>query len=417
MVTGVTAYVRTLNAGLPRAVYVLQSGLVLNALGNGAAAPFLVIYLHDVRGLSLAVAGLAGSTAGTCALVAALGAGALGDRYGARRTMIGGLLLSTAAYVLYPLVREPWHAFALAALAGSGIGTWLTMQSSLLAALTPPSLRHAAFAQQRVAANLGLGLGGMAAGLLVVVAEPATFTRLFLFNAATFVLYATFVLRLPAAPIERPATAAGGGYRSVLADRGLAAVAAINLLLVTAGVSLFAALFPVFAHNDVGVGARTIGVLFLLNSLLIILVQLPIARAHEGHRRMHGLALTAAAFALTWILVLVAAAVGVRAATAVLVCAVLVFAIGECLYDAVQGPLVADLAPAHARGRYMAVSGFSWQLGFIAGPGLGGIVLAAAGGWLWVAAAVVCCTAAAASLALERLVPEAARRTPRRDEE
>jgi hypothetical protein len=35
--------VRGLDAGLPRSVYVLQSGLVLNALGNGAAAPFLVI--------------------------------------------------------------------------------------------------------------------------------------------------------------------------------------------------------------------------------------------------------------------------------------------------------------------------------------------------------------------------------------
>ena len=45
---------RRLNGGLPRSVYLLQSGLVLNALGNGAAAPFLVIYLHDVRGIPLA---------------------------------------------------------------------------------------------------------------------------------------------------------------------------------------------------------------------------------------------------------------------------------------------------------------------------------------------------------------------------
>src|SRR4051812_26401838 len=123
VVAEVSAYLRTLNVGLPRAVYVLQSGLVLNALGNGAAAPFLVIYLHDVRGFSLAVAGLAGSTGATCALAAAVGAGAAGDRYGARWIMVAGLLLSTTAYALYPLVREPWHAFALAAPAGTGIGT------------------------------------------------------------------------------------------------------------------------------------------------------------------------------------------------------------------------------------------------------------------------------------------------------
>ena len=93
----------------------------------------------------------------------------------------------------------------------------------------------------------------------------------------------------------------------MLADPALAAVALVTVLLVAAGVSLFASLFPVYAHNDVGVGERTIGVLFLLNSLLIIVLQLPVARAHEGHRRMRGLALTATAFAATWLLTLVAA--------------------------------------------------------------------------------------------------------------
>ena len=412
MVTEVLGYVRSLNTGLPRSVYVLQSGLVVNALGNGAAAPFLVIYLHDVRGLSVAVAGLAGSTGATCALLASLAAGAAGDRYGTRRTMIVGLVLSTAAYVLYPLVRAPWHAFALASLAGTGIGTWLTMQSSMLAAITPPQLRHAAFAQQRVAANLGLGLGAAAAGLLVAVDDPQTFTRLFVFNAATFAIYACFVARLPAARPEPRGVVRTSGYRTVLADPALAAVALVTVLLVAAGVSLFASLFPVYAHNDVGVGERTIGVLFLLNSLLIIVLQLPVARAHEGHRRMRGLALTATAFAATWLLTLVAAGAGAGSATAVLVLAVLVFAVGECIYDAVQGPLVADLSGPRSRGRYMAVSGFAWQLGFIAGPGLGGLLLTAAGGWLWAAAAATCLVAAGAALGLERVVPTSARRTP-----
>src|SRR5215213_2538188 len=102
----------------------------------------MVIYLHDVRGVPLGLAGLAASTSALCGLAAALAAGSLGDRVGARATMVAGLLFSTAAFALYPLLRQPWQAFALAALAGAGIGTWLTMQSSLLAAITPPELRH-----------------------------------------------------------------------------------------------------------------------------------------------------------------------------------------------------------------------------------------------------------------------------------
>lgn len=91
---------------------------------------------------------------------------------------------------------------ALATLTGSGIGVWLTLQSTVLALIVPQRLRHAAFAQQRVAANLGLGLGGLAGGLIVTTAKPATFTLLFLLNAATFAVYSLFIarLQLPARP-------------------------------------------------------------------------------------------------------------------------------------------------------------------------------------------------------------------------
>ena len=61
----------------------------------------------------------------------------------------------------------------------------------------------------------------------------------------------------------------------------------------------------------------------------------------------------------------------------------------------------------------MAVSAFSWQLGFIAGPGAGGAILGAAPFALWPAAAVVCLAAGAGALALERRLPAAAVTTPR----
>jgi MFS family permease len=403
---------RVLERGLPRSVYVLQSGLVVNALGNGAAAPFMLLYLHDVRGIALPLAALAGSFAGGAALAAALVSGAVADRVGPRPTMLCGLTLSTVAYLLYPLVHTAPAAYAVAALAGTGIGTWLTMQSTLLAVVTPPSLRHRAFAQQRVAANVGLGLGGLAGGLLVTTSDPASFTRLFLLNAATFVVYGAALTRLrlpPHAPGERQRRR--GGYRAVLRDRPFARLVAINLALVAAGVALLASLLPVFARNDVGVREHAIGVLFLLNSLLIIAIQLPIARAHEGHRRSTGLAATACCFALAWLLVEAAQA---RAGPTLLAAAVLVFAVGECLYDTVMGPLVSDLAPEELRGRYMAASGFSWQLGFIAGPVIGGAVLAANRHALWPLAALVLLAAAVAALRLDAALPPGARRTPGR---
>ena len=48
--------------------------------------------------------------------------------------------------------------------------------------------------------------------------------------------------------------------------------------------------------------------------------------------------------------------------------AVILFGLGECFQGPVQGALVADLAPPRLRGRYMAVSTNSWDLGFLLGP-------------------------------------------------
>ena len=92
---------------LPVAVRTLQAGLIVNAFGNGAAAPFMILYLHDVRGIPLPMAGLASASASGCALLATLIAGRAAAWCGHKVTMIGGLACSTIAYAAYPAVRLP----------------------------------------------------------------------------------------------------------------------------------------------------------------------------------------------------------------------------------------------------------------------------------------------------------------------
>jgi hypothetical protein len=53
------AYVRSLNPELPLAVWVIEIGGAVNAVGSGMIMPFNLIYLHNVRGISLAAAGAA----------------------------------------------------------------------------------------------------------------------------------------------------------------------------------------------------------------------------------------------------------------------------------------------------------------------------------------------------------------------
>jgi MFS family permease len=89
-----------------------------------------------------------------------------------------------------------------------------------------------------------------------------------------------------------------------------------------------------------------------------------------------------------------------------------VFATGECLHGAVQNPLVADLARPGLIGRYMALSAWSWQVGFTIGPAVGGFLLALWPHAVWLAAAGACAAGGAAALALEPSLPREARRSP-----
>jgi MFS family permease len=78
----------------------------------------------------------------------------------------------------------------------------------------------------------------------------------------------------------------------------------------------------------------------------------------------------------------------------------------------VVGPLVADLAYGRALSRTVALSGFSWQLGFIVGPAVGGALLGAEPPALWIGAAAVCLLAGLWAVRVEATLPPDVRVTP-----
>ena len=82
----VRAYLRSLNPHLPRDVWILQVGGLVNMFGNGVIGPFLIIYLHNVRGISLGVAGLVVASNAGAALASGFVGGALSDRIGPQRS-------------------------------------------------------------------------------------------------------------------------------------------------------------------------------------------------------------------------------------------------------------------------------------------------------------------------------------------
>ena len=402
------SYLRGLNPHLPHEVWVLQTGGLVNSFGNGIFLPFLIIYLHNERGIALGIAGLVAAVNSICGFASAFVAGTLSDRIGPRRVLIGALCVMSVAIGLFPLVHDAWQAFLLYGLSGIGSGAFWPSQSSLLAALTPHDRRHSAFATQRVTMNLGVALGGLAGGFIAA----RSFTALFLLDAATFLVYAVVLVRLTAPDVHREPER--GSYGEVVRNRVFMSYIGLNALVIAASMAVWVELLPPFAKNQAGVSSEGVGVLWAVDSLVVVVAQLPVAKLVEGRRRMRCLALMSGVWAASllgfgaagyWTEGWVAA--GLMAAITV------VFGLGECLHGTIQAPLTADLAPPRLVGRYLAFSSQSWQIGWIIGPAGGGFVLQHAPYALWPIAAGLQLVAGGWALLLERALPRRVRRTPR----
>jgi MFS family permease len=157
---------------------------------------------------------------------------------------------------------------------------------------------------------------------------------------------------------------------------------------------------------------RIPGPVLLANAATVVVAQVPIARIAEGRCRLVLIAAAAMLFAAACLLVLTAHRGGALAYPA-LIAADIAVGLGECLHTTALMPLVADLAPASLRGRYMAWIGFSWWIELALGPTLGTQLLSAGPGLAFLAAAVVAAAAGVSALRLERTLPASARLTPR----
>ena len=142
-----------------------------------------------------------------------------------------------------------------------------------------------------------------------------------------------------------------------------------------------------------GFSAATYGAIISLNGVLVVLCELPltsITRRFPARRVMAAGYLTVAAgFALN----------GLAHTVPALVVCMVIFTFGEMMTMPVSSAYVADLAPAHLRGRYMGAYGLVGAAAMVIGPGLGMKLLSLSPSALWlscgalglVAAGIILC--------------------------
>ncbi|HEY3529437.1 MAG TPA: MFS transporter [Nocardioides sp.] len=397
--------------GLSGPVIVLQAGTAVNYFGTGLVLPFEIIYLHQARGFPTATAGLVlAAVMGTAAVLTPF-SGALLDRFRAKPILIIGNLASALGYAGFAFVGRPWQAFVCAAVGGAGFGVANTANQVLSLTLVSAEQRASSIALRRVAGNFGLGSGATVAGFIVASANDLrTFQALYLFDGATFAVFALVVIvGIPNPRLAKGASASDGGtgFRAVARDRLFLILIAANIVLVMTGGALFSNILAPFAKAYTPVGRGEIGVVIFINTFFIVVAQIPATRVVKRMGRTHALAATSTLFATGLLAVLLATLTSsTLTATTVLAGVAIVIAVGECAQFIVLGPLIAELAPPHLLGRYMSLYGLTFTAGVALGPAVGGALLATSPDAVWWGGALAAALIGAGLLRLGDRIPD-----------
>ena len=396
---------------LPREGRLMLSIVVLEFLGTGLVLPFNVVYLHEVRGFALSDVGLLLGLPPLMGLLVVGPGGLAIDRIGARRIQVGVLVLLVAGNALLAFATSELVAGLALVLTGVAFGMSWPAWQSLVASVIPPHLRQRYFGVNFTLLNLGIGIGGIAGGLFVDVADVATFQAIYLADAASYVpalLLLLGPLRHVAGRVvlaDTPGTAPMT-YLAVLRSPAMASLTLLSFVSSFVGYSQLNVGMPAYARQVGEVSTRGLGFAFAANTVVIVVLQLVVLQRIEGRRRTRVIAVMGVVWAVAWFgLGLSGLVPGTLGATLLVAACASVFAFGETLLQPTIPALVNDLAPDHLRGRFNAVSSASFQLAAVIAPPISGLLIGHALGSVYIGLLVAGCLVCAA-LAVLRLEPQ-----------
>lgn len=313
------------------------------------------------RGFSISQAGLAMGAYGMGHFLACIIGGHLADSLGRRPTLVLSMFSTAGAMLALSQAQSFPSIIVLTMLAGLTGELYRPACSALLADLVPQGQRVRAFAAYRMAFNAGWALGPATAGFLA----KYSFTWLFVGDAVTSVMFGVIALLFLPKGIrsERKEASWAEAAVSMRADRSFRRLLLSSVLI---GFVFFQMVSTFGLHvAQLGFAPWTYGMIISLNGLIVVLFELPLTLVSQrfGFERsmMLGYVLTGIGFG------------GNAFATTMpgLIGCLLVWSLGEMLTMPIAVAQIADLAPAHMRGRYMGAFGFTWASALILGPIIG----------------------------------------------
>lgn len=336
-----------------------------NSVGDGAYYVTSALYFTHVVGLAPGRMGLGLTVAWAVGSVAGVSLGRIADRRGPRGTAVLLALTTGLAVASFLVVRDFALFLAAACLYATAQSGLAAARQALLAGLVATKERTGALAHLQSTLNAGLAVGAALGGVALSAGTTAAYLAVFAVDAASFLLCALVLLRLPAVP------GAPGGRKvklAVLRDRPYAVVTLLNTVLLLR-MPLLSVGLPLWITERTEAPEWLVSALFVLNTGAVMLFQVRTARAVRGiPTAVRALRRSGALMVLTCVVLAMSAVDSPWAAVAALAGGSVLLVAAEMLHSAGSWQLSFDLAPTGRVGEYQGFFGTGVTVARTLGP-------------------------------------------------
>lgn len=345
-----------------------------------------MLYAAGISQLSIEVAGLARSAGFIVGLAVVPRAGRWVDTGARTRPMMATLLIRALGMASLLLIPGPAGFVITCVLQGIGNQAGPVTQGAVVSSLSRGFERDAVLASIRSLGNAGLGAGA----LLATVAAAAGGLGMQWLAAATGVAYLISLLLISTVAIPAVDLAASSRRRHLgpLDEADKPAMRQLNLLNVAnlpyaLCFDILEVALPAILVTQLLASASWASGIFVGNTVLVIVLQLPVGIWMARRQRKTVFALAGLVLSVSYLGFFAAGSLGGNAGAAGLAAVSVLYTLGEIMYTGVNSALVIDVAPPHLLGRALARWQLSAGFGKAVAPFIITVLIGIGTGWLW----------------------------------
>ncbi|WP_235492749.1 MULTISPECIES: MFS transporter [unclassified Leifsonia] len=398
---------------------VLVLSTLIGRVGRGIFLTVTVLYFTLIVGLSALEVALVLAASSAVGVVASLVGGQLADRFSARRLLLGFSALSGLGLISYVFADSFPTALLIACVVGAADSAGNATRMAIIARAFTGAARVNARAVLRTVTNIAIAAGSALGGLALLVGTADAYRGILVGAGVIYLLGCTVLVRLPSG-VDAPPREVGvdtSARAAITADRrrrspwrnprylalsALSAIFGIQFGLAEVGV-------PLWIAHDTSAPTALVSVVLILNTIVVIIFQVPLSRGTHDLRRAGAVTAWAGVImAAACLLYFAASGTGVVAAVILLLVAALAHACAEVLSQAGGWGLSFELADPAVPGAYQGVFSMAFSVGSMLAPLV--VTAALAQGFVgWAGLAVMFLLAAFGTAAIARRAARARR--------